>query len=75
MKFWPSYVCLYYIILECQIIAFLTFYRISFNRSNLNVSLHLDPRNPTSFCFHLFLYKYFVFNSKLVYMCLSIFKT
>ena len=41
--------------------------------------LDFDPRNRTDFCVHLFLYKYFAFNSKLVYiiiyMCLSIFKT
>ena len=33
-----------------------------------NIVIDLDPRNCADVCFHLFLYKHFVFNSKLIYV-------
>ena len=65
----------YYIKFQIFILHILSELRFVFLRN----ALDLDPRNHADFCFYLFLYTYFVFNSKLVYiiiyMCISIFKT
>ena len=38
----------------------------------LKKKLDLDTRNRAEFCFYLFLYKHFVFNSKLVYIIIYV---